>query len=100
MLAVTLVRDEVAVAVVADVAPQSLPSIQEPELGPEIHQSVGGRGSGPPDHAGDGCPTGSQCFEALGGVGFEGAELVDHHHVYTEKASLLVSVANVACSVR
>ena len=80
-LPVALVRLKVVGAVSGDEASQPLTHIQDAELCPQIHQTVGSRSAGQPYDAVYLGPDLQHCFEPLCVVVLERGQLVYHDHV-------------------
>ena len=80
-LTVALIRLEVPSAVVGDVSSQH---VQEPELRPEVHQTVAGGCASQPHDALDAGTDFQQGAEPFCLIGLEGRQLVYHHHVVVE----------------
>jgi len=89
-LTVALIRLEVPSAVVGDVSSQPLAHVQEPELRPEVHQTVAGGCASQPHDALDAGTDFQQGAEPFSLVGLEGGQLIDHYHVVVKgKAAVL-----------
>lgn len=80
-LSVAFVREEEGVPILCDEASEALTHIQQPELGPQIHEAVGGRGAGQSDDALDLGSDAQQSFKSLGLVILERGQLVNDHGI-------------------
>ena len=80
-LAVSLVWLEVAVSVMGDEASQSLAHVQQAELRPKIHETVGGRCASETNHPFYGRTDLEETSEPLCLVGLEGRKFVDDYHI-------------------
>ena len=85
---VPFVRLEIGVPVLADVSPQTLSHVQEPELRPQVHEPVTAgcpRKAHDPFHLG---PQGLHGFEPLGLLVLERRQFVQDHHIKIQPAVL------------
>ena len=81
------VRGEVGIAVLPDTLAEAFSFVKQPELRPEIHETVAARCAGQPDNTLHERSHFSQRLEALGLMVLEAGQLVDHHHIEVERHS-------------
>ena len=79
------VRGEVGIAVLPDSLAEAFSFVKQPELRPQIHETVAAGRTGQPDNALHERSHLSQCLETLGLMVLEGTQLVDHHHIEVKR---------------
>ena len=84
-LTVALVRGEVVETVVGDEPSEAFAHIQNPELCPQVHQTVSGGSAGQTYDAFHKRSDFQQALEPLCLAVLEGGKLIDHHHIEVER---------------